>query len=43
MEVIGQDNLRRQMGENEAGDNGRTADMMAGERQETERGRRGGV
>lgn len=41
MEIIGRDNLRRQMGKNEARDNGRTVETMAGERRETERGRDG--
>lgn len=39
MDIIGGDNLRRQMGKNEARDNGWTAEMTAGERRETERGR----
>lgn len=41
MDVIGRDNIRRQMRENKARDNGWTAEMMTGERQETERGRDG--
>lgn len=39
MDVIGRDNIRRQMRENKARDNGQTAEMMTGETQETERGR----
>lgn len=42
MGIIGRDNLRRRMGKNEAYDNGRTAEMMSGERQETERSGDGG-
>lgn len=41
VEIIGGDNLRRQMGKNKARDNGWTAEIMAGERQETERSRDG--
>ncbi len=41
VEIIGRDNLRRQMGKNEARDNGQTVNMMAGERRETERSRDG--